>query len=112
MGKSGGSSYESDEFNGLSHLAEHLLMNAEDVINEQYKYLIAEITDNGVMYNAATTKEYTCFHFTGLANTLETCICALAHCNEKQKFLKMKILKMKESCIAGSNRFLFFFSTN
>ena len=67
-----GSSYESDEFNGLSHLAEHLLMNAEDVINEQYKYLIAEITDNGVMYNAATTKEYTCFHFTGLANTLET----------------------------------------
>ena len=35
-----GSSYESDEFNGLSHLAEHLLMNAEDVINEQYKYLI------------------------------------------------------------------------
>lgn len=38
-----GSSYESDEFNGLSHLAEHLLMNAEDVINEQYKYLIAEM---------------------------------------------------------------------
>ena len=51
-----GSSYESDEFNGLSHLAEHLLMNAEDVINEQYKYLIAEITDNGVMYNAALEK--------------------------------------------------------
>lgn len=80
-----GSSYESDEFNGLSHLAEHLLMNAEDVINEQYKYLIAEITDNGVMYNAATTKEYTCFHFTGLANTLETCICALAHIAMKNR---------------------------
>ena len=80
-----GSSYESDEFNGLSHLAEHLLMNAEDVINEQYKYLIAEITDNGVMYNAATTKEYTCFHFTGLANTLETCICALSHIAMKNR---------------------------
>ena len=51
-----GSSYESDEFNGLSHLAEHLLMNAEDVINEQYKYLIAEITDNGVVNLSAHEK--------------------------------------------------------
>ncbi len=66
MGKSQGSSYESDEFNGLSHLAEHLLMNAEDVINEQYKYLIAEITDNGVMYNAATTKSTLVFILPGL----------------------------------------------
>lgn len=74
-----GSSYETDENNGLSHLTEHLLMNADDVVNEQYKSLITDITDDGVVYNASTTKEYTCFYFTGLAGTLEKCILALAH---------------------------------
>ena len=44
-----GSSYETDEYNGLSHLTEHLLFNAEDIVNEQYKQLIHEISDNGVM---------------------------------------------------------------
>lgn len=80
-----GSSYETDEYNGLSHLTEHLLFNAEDIVNEQYKQLIHEISDNGVMYNAATTKEYTCFYFTGLANTLEKCILALAHIAMKNR---------------------------
>lgn len=80
-----GSSYETDEYNGLSHLTEHLLFNAEDIVNEQYKQLIHEISDNGVMYNAATTKEYTCFYFTGLANTLEKCILSLAHIAMKNR---------------------------
>ena len=74
-----GSSYETDENNGFSHLAVHLLLNAQNVENDHYKKLISEITDNGVVYNAATTKEYTCFHFTGLARTLEKCILALSH---------------------------------
>lgn len=80
-----GSSYEKHEYNGLSHLTEHLLLNAEDVVNEQYRQLIHEISDNGVMYNAATTKEYTCFYFTGLANTLERCILALSHIAMKNR---------------------------
>ena len=80
-----GSSYETDEYNGLSHLTEHLLFNAEDIVNQQYKQLIHEISDNGVMYNAATTKEYTCFYFTGLANTLKKCILALAHIAMKNR---------------------------
>lgn len=32
-----GSSYETDENNGLSHLAEHLLLNAQNVENDHYK---------------------------------------------------------------------------
>lgn len=35
-----GSSYETDEYNGLSHLTEHLLLNAEDIVNEQYRQLL------------------------------------------------------------------------
>ena len=80
-----GSSYETDEYNGLSHLTEHLLLNAEDIVNEQYRQLMHEISDDGVMYNAATTKEYTCFYFTGLANTLERCLGALAHIAMKNR---------------------------
>ena len=66
-----GSSYETDDNNGLSHLAEHLLMNQNDVENEEYKRIISDITDNGVYYNAATTKEYTCYYFTGLKSTID-----------------------------------------
>ncbi len=32
-----GSVYETDENNGLSHLAEHLLLNSENVTNSSYK---------------------------------------------------------------------------
>lgn len=85
-----GSSYETDENNGLSHLTEHLLLNADDVVNEQYRCLIHEITDSGVVYNAATTKEYTCFHFTGLANTLEKCILALSHIAMKNREFELQ----------------------
>lgn len=66
-----GSSYETDENNGLSHLIEHLLVNPENEYNKEYKKMIQKVTSEGVVYNAATTKEYTCFHFTGLTNSLE-----------------------------------------
>lgn len=72
-----GSSYESDETNGLSHFAEHLLLNAANVDNQYYKHLLEKVASEGVIYNAATTKEYTCFYFTGMARTLELCLSCL-----------------------------------
>lgn len=73
-----GSSYETNENNGLSHLAEHLLLNPDNERSKSFQNLMNESSANGVVYNAATTKEYTCFHFTGLSNTLRTCLLALA----------------------------------
>lgn len=74
-----GSSYETDENNGLSHLIEHLLVNPENTYNKDYKKMIQKVTSEGVVYNAATTKEYTCFHFTGLTNSLEDSLKCLSN---------------------------------
>lgn len=80
-----GSAYETDEINGLSHLAEHLLLNPKDVKNNEYRNLMDRVSCEGVIYNAATTKEYTCYHFTGMESALPICLSSLA-------------------CIAKSNR--------
>lgn len=73
-----GSTHETDENNGLSHLLEHLLINPDNENNLKYRQLMKQVAAEGVIYNAATTKDYTCFHFTGLRNTLEKCISCLA----------------------------------
>lgn len=88
-----GSSYETDENNGLSHLIEHLLVNPENVHNINYKRMIKKVTAEGVIYNAATTKEYTCFHFTGLNDSLNDsleCLANIAKNNRKfsEEFLE------------------------
>lgn len=74
-----GSKNESDENSGLSHLIEHLIVNPITSGNEIYQKLIEEVTNSGVVYNAATTKEYTCFYFTGLSNTIDLCVKSLSH---------------------------------
>ncbi len=74
-----GSKNESDANSGLSHLIEHLLVNPITSGNEAYQKLIEEVTNSGVVYNAATTKEYTCFYFTGLSNTIDLCVKSLSH---------------------------------
>ena len=74
-----GSTYETNENNGLSHLVEHLLINPENGSNSEFEKLMRRVSAEGVIYNAATTKEYTCFHFTGLKETFESCLSCLAH---------------------------------
>uniref|UniRef100_UPI00047C562D M16 family metallopeptidase n=1 Tax=Butyrivibrio sp. NC3005 TaxID=1280685 RepID=UPI00047C562D len=74
-----GSKNESDSNSGLSHLVEHLVVNPVTSGNEVYQRLIEEATNSGVVYNAATTKEYTCFYFTGLSNTLDLCVKCLSN---------------------------------
>lgn len=73
-----GSSYETNDNNGLSHLTEHLVLNPDNVNSKKFQQLMSEVAASGVVYNAATTKEYTCFHFTGLSKTLSICLKALA----------------------------------
>lgn len=73
-----GSKYENDADHGLSHLAEHLLLNPRNESEPDYQRIMDSVSREGVLYNAATTKEYTCFYFTGLTQTLEICLAALA----------------------------------
>lgn len=69
-----GSKHENDEENGLSHLVEHLMINIENDSNPKFKKLINEVSSEGIVYNAGTTKETTSYYFTGLSNMLEKCI--------------------------------------
>ncbi|WP_035294885.1 pitrilysin family protein [Clostridium sp. KNHs214] len=69
-----GSKYENDDENGLSHLVEHLMINIENDSNQRFKKLINEVSSEGIVYNAGTTKETTSYYFTGLSNMLEKCI--------------------------------------
>lgn len=80
-----GSTYETDENNGLSHLTEHLLINPENERKPRYQEMMKKVASEGVIYNAATTKEYTCFYYTGLGNTLESCLNCLAFIAKENK---------------------------
>ena len=80
-----GSKNETDGNSGLSHLVEHLVVNPVTSGNETYQKLIEEVTNSGVVYNAATTKEYTCFYFTGLSNTMELCVKCLSQIAMKNR---------------------------
>lgn len=73
-----GSKHENDLTNGLSHLIEHLKINIENMNNPKFQQLINDISSDGVVYNAGTTKETTSYFFTGLSSTLEKCIEALS----------------------------------
>lgn len=73
-----GSKHESDETNGLSHLLEHLMINPENSSNPQFQRLIKEVSSEGIVYNAGTTKECTSFYMSGLSKNLGQCLDTLA----------------------------------
>lgn len=73
-----GSKHESAENSGLSHLLEHMMINIENHYNPKFQKLIAEISAEGVSYNAGTTKESTSYYFTGLSQNIDKCLEAIA----------------------------------
>lgn len=73
-----GSMHENDEMNGISHLLEHLMINIDNKNNHEFCKLMKEVSNEGVRYNAGTTKETTSFYFTGLSKNLDICLKTLA----------------------------------
>lgn len=94
-----GSTYETDENNGLSHLLEHLLINPDNENSADYQRLMKQVASEGVIYNAATTKEYTCFHFTGLGSTLEKCLACLAHIAKENRNFSDKFFENEKNVV-------------
>lgn len=94
-----GSVHETDETNGLSHLVEHLLLNPDDVKNDNYKKLMQDVSRNGVIYNAATTKEYTYFYFTGLENTLRECLACLAYIAKENRMFQDEYFENEKNVV-------------
>jgi len=73
-----GSKHEDEGTSGLSHLLEHLMINMDNNVNQKFQQLMGEVTSEGVIYNAGTTKESTSYYFTGLSDSLGNCIKTLA----------------------------------
>lgn len=94
-----GSCYETDNNNGLSHLIEHLLVNPEDTDNSNYRDIINNIVSEGVYYNAFTTKEYTCYHFTGLKETLPFCLKALADIGMNNRTINIEAFEKERQVV-------------
>lgn len=70
-----GSKHECDQSSGLSHLLEHMTLVFD--YEKTPKQLVADLSCEGAVYNAGTTKEHTFYHFSGLARTLPRCLEAL-----------------------------------
>ncbi|QFJ54875.1 M16 family metallopeptidase [Pseudobutyrivibrio xylanivorans] len=94
-----GSSYETDDNNGLSHLTEHLALNPHNRLNNKYQNLMEEAAAEGVIYNAATTKEYTCYYFTGLSRTLGTCLQALGCIAKENREFDLDFFENEKSVV-------------
>jgi len=73
-----GSKHETDESSGLSHLIEHLKINTANTFNPVYQSVMADLSSEGIVYNAKTTKEATSYYMSGLKGTLERSLLALS----------------------------------
>ncbi len=73
-----GSKHESAETSGYSHFIEHLMINKDNTEKNKYQENVNKVYKKGVSMNAGTTKEYTYYYITGLADTLQMSIETLA----------------------------------
>lgn len=69
-----GSRNEHIDNNGISHVAEHMVFNRNNIHNTQLKNCFNEINENGIMCNASTTKECTRFYFETMSYNIRICL--------------------------------------
>ena len=95
-----GSKHENDDNNGLSHLLEHLMINPDNDLNPHLQELIRDISSEGVVYNAGTTKESTSFYMYGLAKSIPLCIETLASIVTENKTFNINLLENEKKIVA------------
>lgn len=106
-----GSKYEDDQSNGLSHLLEHLMINPDNDMNPNFQNLIKEISSEGIVYNAGTTKESTSYYMYGLAKNLEKCLKTLSSIVTQNKTFSATLFE-NEKKIVTQETISFFSSFN
>lgn len=95
-----GSKHENEITNGLSHLLEHLLINQDNHLNPRFQELIFDVANEGVTYNAGTTKESTSFYFTGLSETLDKSLGTLASILIDNKAFDVDLIENEKKVVA------------
>lgn len=106
-----GSKYEDDQTNGLSHLLEHLMINPDNDMNPNFQNLIKEISSEGIVYNAGTTKESTSYYMYGLAKNLEKCLKTLSSIVTQNKTFSTTLFE-NEKKVVTQETISFFSSFN
>lgn len=94
-----GSSYENDQTSGFSHLIEHLIINNEMVGSTDIKGLFDEVSNNGVIYNAGTTKEATSYYFSGMKNQLPKCVEILSKMVKEDRTISNEGFELEKSVV-------------
>ena len=72
-----GSQNETSENNGISHIAEHMVLNKNNNKNPDLIGVFDKLHNSGVNFNATTNKENTYYYFQGLNESLAACLEAL-----------------------------------
>lgn len=94
-----GSKYEDNSTSGASHLLEHILVNRNNKENPELYSMMKELSDNGVQYNASTTKENTSFYFKGMTDNLNQCIDTLYNMVVKNRRFDDEVIKNEKSIV-------------
>jgi len=72
-----GSQNETSQNNGISHIAEHMVVNKNNRLNPELTEHFERLSNAGVNYNATTTKENTYYYFQGMRESIDMCLDAL-----------------------------------
>ncbi|HZV12797.1 MAG TPA: insulinase family protein, partial [Candidatus Kapabacteria bacterium] len=80
-----GSFTESPEYNGLSHLYEHMFFKADSVLPSQ-QYFLARVGELGAIWNGTTEKERVNYFFTLPEYNLQPGLKFLSDCIRKPLF--------------------------
>ncbi len=96
-----GSAYETAENNGISHFIEHV--NFKGTERRTAQDIVSEFDRVGASFNAFTGKEYTCYYFKSIDETLETCFDVLCDLFLHSKYDKAELDRERKVILAEIN---------
>jgi zinc protease len=98
-----GSFTEPPEFNGLSHLYEHMFFtaNARDTTEDEF---LGKVDDLGILYNGETQEENVQYYFTLPKQNLDSGLSFMATAIENPLFKESELHKQREIVLAEFDR--------
>lgn len=96
-----GSSYENLENNGISHFIEHV--NFKGTKTRTANDIVSEFDKVGASFNAFTGKEYTCYYFKSIDETLEKCFDVLCDLFVNSEYAAAELDRERKVILAEIN---------
>jgi zinc protease len=103
IGVRNGSMNETPEYNGLSHLYEHMFFKGNQVIPDQEAYL-TRTRDLGMVFNGSTETERVNYYFTTTSDKVEPSLALLRDSVERPLFDPKELAREKEVVVGEIDR--------